>query len=62
VAFNILNPIEFARFLHGKNFPDGLKRDLLSAKVRLKPAEKTDFVGQAVERVMQKFWQALSEK
>jgi hypothetical protein len=62
-AFFVLNPIEFARKLHGLTIPEHVTSQLLSLKVAA-PSGQTfsdEAMQNAVELAMGRFWQRMSD-
>ena len=60
-AFEILNPLELARWLHSlKGVEDSVKGEILRAKISQPPAAAPDLFEKALERGMQNFWNRLT--
>jgi hypothetical protein len=59
-AFEVTDPLSFARFLHSlQGLDDRSKGELLRCKIQLPPKKQDDLILKSMERAMQNFWQRL---
>ena len=62
-AFETVDPLSFARYLHSlQGLDDGSKGELLRRKIQVPPAKQDDLIQKSMERALAGFWQRLAAR
>jgi len=62
-AFEILNPLELAKWLHSlQSVSDQVKGEILRAKISQPPAAAPDLFSKAIERNIAQFWNRIGAR
>jgi len=62
-AFELTDPLTFAKFLHSlRGLDDRSKGELLRCKIQLPPSKQDDLIQKSMERALAGFWQRLAAR
>ena len=62
-AFEVCDPLSFAKYLHTlRGLDDKSKGELLRCKIQLPPSKQDDLIAKSMERALAGFWQRLAAR